>query len=259
MGVDVDLSSFDRLMSEPQRDDRGIDTRVQQFHRGTVTKDMRRDAFVFERSAASPDLVDVLPQQMLNGIRAERLTFPCGEKYVGALGRWPFQPGFQHRNGLLGEGRAAFLPSLADAAHVRAGVEGEGFAPQADQLRKSQTRLQGQKQQRVVAPAEPGAAVRGSHECLDLRTGQKAHLAPKMVLAWNGEDALKVSATRGLIQAGEMAKRTDGGETQITGTGAVVALLFEVVEESADKTDIEIRQIEAARWFAECFLCELEQ
>src|SRR5438094_4165383 len=49
MGVQIDLSGFDGLMPQPERNHRSIDTGLQQFHGGAVPQHVRRYSFVLQR------------------------------------------------------------------------------------------------------------------------------------------------------------------------------------------------------------------
>ena len=44
----VDLRRFDAFMPKPERDDRLIDSMMQQFHRRAVPENMRADAFSYQ-------------------------------------------------------------------------------------------------------------------------------------------------------------------------------------------------------------------
>src|SRR6185312_9470118 len=103
MRVSVDLSSFDRLVPKPQREQRRVGTSVQQLHRGAVPQHMRRNTLVLEGWAVLTDLVDIFAQQMLNGIGAEPRARQRREEDVAIFARRLFQPDLQHCDGRLGE------------------------------------------------------------------------------------------------------------------------------------------------------------
>src|SRR3546814_8400409 len=68
MSMEIGLRRQDRLMSEPQRDHRQVDTRLEQFHRGGVSKDMRRYPLVPPRWAMCTRRPDMLCEQILDEI-----------------------------------------------------------------------------------------------------------------------------------------------------------------------------------------------
>jgi hypothetical protein len=43
----------------------------------------------------------------------------------------------------------------------------------------------------------------------------------------------------------------DGGKTNIAAACAVIAFVFEMVEESAEESGVEVRQIDVCRWLAQ--------
>jgi len=50
--VQVDLGGLDRFVPKPQRDDGAVDSRLQEFHGGTVPEDLRRDTLLSEGLAS---------------------------------------------------------------------------------------------------------------------------------------------------------------------------------------------------------------
>src|SRR3546814_19195286 len=71
MSMEIGLRRQDRLMSEPQRDHRQVDTRLEQFHRGGVSKDMRRYPLVPQRWAMCTRRPAMPCEKNLDGDRAE--------------------------------------------------------------------------------------------------------------------------------------------------------------------------------------------
>jgi len=77
--MQIDLSSFHRLMPEPERDHRGIDTCLQQFHGRTVPQTVWRDVLLPQRRAALLGDDDVFGEQVLYGIGTEPPSMNVGE------------------------------------------------------------------------------------------------------------------------------------------------------------------------------------
>src|SRR3546814_232441 len=102
------------------------------------------------------------------------------------------QPSFQQRCRLAPQRRTSLLPTLAVAPDVRTGAEHHVLAPQADQLGGAQARLQRHQQDQVVAPPDPGRAVRGRDHCRDLLSIEEGDGPPDVALAGDGEDPLAV-------------------------------------------------------------------
>src|SRR6266498_540963 len=68
-------------------------------------------------------------------------------------------PRAKHARRRAGQRRAALLTTLAVAANVGAGAEGEVVDPQPGKFRQAQAGLDGEEEQRVVAATESGGRV----------------------------------------------------------------------------------------------------
>ena len=73
MRMEIGLRRMDRLLPEPKRDHRQVDTCPEQFHRGGVPKDVRRYPLVLQRwamrqCARRPNM---LGEQTLDRVGAE--------------------------------------------------------------------------------------------------------------------------------------------------------------------------------------------
>ena len=79
MGMQISLRRFDRLMTEPQRDDGAIDTRLQQLHRSAVPQHVRRHSCFFLARRA---LVALRQFAMPAGF------YWCAEFYAGQFESW---------------------------------------------------------------------------------------------------------------------------------------------------------------------------
>ncbi len=97
----------------------------------------------------------------LDGVVAEGSAAGAREdRLVGRLWQ-PVQPRPENAHDIAAQGRAAELPALAEAADVGAAAERDVRAPQGDQLRDAQARLDRDEQQRPIALSDPGARGRG--------------------------------------------------------------------------------------------------
>ncbi len=105
-----------------------------------------------------------------------QLTAGAGREQRVGWHACPFaHPDLEHGDGLSGEWRDSLLPALAESAQVSAGAELHVGAGQADHFGDAQAGLNGGEQQRVVAPAGPGRAVRACQERFDLPGVQERH------------------------------------------------------------------------------------
>jgi hypothetical protein len=97
---------------------------------------------------------------------------------------------------------------------MSAGAEVDGVPVEADQFGETQTRLDRDQQQDVVAAAEPRRPIGRGEDGLDLGARQEVHLSFVVALAWYREHALDQRTVHSLperydnvatLQAGVMA------------------------------------------------------
>lgn len=81
--MQVDLGCLVGFVSEPESDHRAVDPGRQQSHGAGVSQDMRSDTFGTERRTATLRHEDVLVDQALDSIAAERCSSPTGEQRAG--------------------------------------------------------------------------------------------------------------------------------------------------------------------------------
>ena len=72
--MDVDLGGFHGFMAEPKRDDRLVDTAMQELHRSAVAKGVRRDAFSSKAGTGLRGQVAVFSDQMFQSISAKAIS-----------------------------------------------------------------------------------------------------------------------------------------------------------------------------------------
>jgi hypothetical protein len=101
---------------------------------------------------------------------------------------------------LPGERGAALLAVLAETADMGASAQRDGALFELDGLGQPKTRLRGEVQQHVIAPADPCALVGRRQDRVDLGAGEKVHLALVVELAGDRQDALNLPAIGGLFE-----------------------------------------------------------
>ena len=69
--MEVDRGGVDAFMSEPQRDDRGVDSRFEQSHRGGVAQHVGGDVLGRQRRAFRCRGAVVACESVLDGVAAE--------------------------------------------------------------------------------------------------------------------------------------------------------------------------------------------
>lgn len=94
----------------------------------------------------------------------------------------------------------AFLPALSPAADMSPDTEVDIRPPQADELGHSQSGLHSQKQDGMVAAAEPSVSIRCGQERVDLLGGEEGDYSPLISLGRDGEDPLDQRGLLGVPQ-----------------------------------------------------------
>jgi integrase/recombinase XerD len=117
----IDLRGLHRLMSEPQRKNRTIHTRLQKIHCRGVPQAVNSDAPFLQRGTDFGCRHAMLGQQILHAVEAETFALGAGKEHVALTPLRFSKPGFQHGECGLGKRCAAFFAALADHAQVSAG------------------------------------------------------------------------------------------------------------------------------------------
>ena len=68
--MDIDLRRLDGCVTEPKRDDRLIDTALQQLHCRAMSEHVGTDAFASERWTGASGILTVLADEMLERVAA---------------------------------------------------------------------------------------------------------------------------------------------------------------------------------------------
>jgi hypothetical protein len=94
--------------------------------------------------------------------------------------------------------------------------------------------LHREQHQRVVAAAEPGAAIRGGEQRLDLLEGEVADAGLLVAFERDRHHPAGRGEVLGVAQGRVAVERVDRRQSCVAGPGAVASVLFEVGEERAD-------------------------
>ena len=132
-----------------------------------------------------------------------------------------------------------------------AGAERHVLSTESGQLGNPQARLDGDEEQRAVAPSDPGGGVGAVEEGLDLLLDEELHDPALKALARDGEHALTVQSVGRVGERDVAEERVECREARVSAAGAIAALAFKVVEELAQERGVEIRKHEARRGAAE--------
>ena len=129
---------------------------------------MRCDALARKRGTALSRGGGVLRHQVLDRILAETSTAGIGkDRLVGGRGTL-LQPSLENLGDIWAQGCAAELAPLALAANVGTGAKRHVLSTESGQLGNPQARLDGDEEQRAVAPSDPGGGAGAVEEGLDL-------------------------------------------------------------------------------------------
>ena len=155
-------------MSEPQRDDRSVDTGVQQLHGGSVPQGVRCYVLVAQRFTMPRGGRDVFGYKPFDGVDAESVTLPRRKQRGISLAVVLAQPDTQDHDSLSGQWRHALLTALAVHPDVGAAAEFDVGERERGEFADAQTGLHGEYEQGVVAAAVPAGSVGCIQQGIDL-------------------------------------------------------------------------------------------
>jgi hypothetical protein len=209
-----------------------------------MSEDVRRDLFGSNGRAPARRFGRVLGDEELHGVLAEHWSTATGKQWVGRSAASLREPDAQCRDAMSRERRDAFFAAFAVTADMRPVREDHIRALQPDELSHPQPGLDGECQERVVAPADPGGAVGALEQRDGLLSCEERDERPLEALLGDGEHALDRSGVLRVQEGRESEHRVDGGEAGVPRAGAVVALGFEVVQERTDERGVEITEVQ---------------
>ena len=121
------------------------------------------------------------------------------------------------------------------------GAQGDVLASQAGEFCRAQSGLHGQQQQSSIASSAPSVEVRRREQSIYFDWREEADRSAHVPFAWHGEHALRQGVVLRRMQRNVAKERMDSGETHVAAAGAVVALLFKMIEKGAKEPGIQIR------------------
>jgi hypothetical protein len=152
-----------------------------------------------------------------------------------------------HHHGGRGERGDPLFPALAQAADVRAGAQVNVSDDQAGELGGAQPGLAGQYQQCLVSPSGPGRQVGGGQQRGELVFGEVGDQRLVIPLGRDRQDPLDVGGVLGVAHRGVAEQGVDRGEPGVAGPDAVAALVFQVVQERADRLRVQVGDVQPGR------------
>src|SRR5438445_740218 len=148
-------------MAQPQRDHRWINPMGTQPHRGRMSKHMRTYRLLFQGGTGLLGALCVTGDEFFDRVATEWPTANARKHALTLCRQILSQPGLQHRGRVVAERRAPLFPSLPLAPDVCATPQDDILAPETDQFRDAQTRLDRDSRRSYVgSPAAVGVGVR---------------------------------------------------------------------------------------------------
>ena len=163
-----------------------------------------------------------------------------GEQWLLRLAVALLEPFAEDGDGLAGQRRGSLFPALPQDLNVWAGAEVRVLAAQAGELCDAQPGLDRERQQRVVATADPAGAVRRGEQRVDLFRGEVGDDCAVEPFGRDRDHARDQRGVLGVAQRGEAEHRMDRRQPRVASPGAVPAFVLEMVEERGDQRRVEI-------------------
>lgn len=198
-------------------------------------------------------------QALCDGVAAEEPSGAGAEEGVAAASGTFVQPGAQQV--LVGavERDGALFATFPLAADGGAAAQSDVVAVQAGEFGDAQAGLDGQGQHGLVPSSFPAFWIRCRQQGVDLRAGQERDGPLVEPLGWDVQDPLDEQGVFGVLEGGVGEQRPDRGQADVAGSGAVAALVFQVVEERGDHVRVQVVPVQLRRGGPGPMLDEAEQ
>jgi len=133
---------------------------------------------------------------------------------------------------------------------VCAGAEGDVSAVEPGDLRDTQSGLDSEREDGLVASAFPTGRVWSVEECLGFVVGEERDDGFVEPFLGDSEHTGDGRGVFGMAQGGVAEQRSDGGKAGVAGPGRVPALHFQMGQERGDRRGVEVIEAERARRLA---------
>ena len=101
--------------------------------------------------------------------------------------------------------------------------------------------------------------VRCGEQRIDFLAGKELDRPANVTLAGHGAHALRQATVLGCMQSDIAEERVNGCQTHVAAAGAVIAILYEMIEKVAEQRCIEIRHYQLRGSFTQPLLGVLQQ
>src|SRR6185312_1882561 len=177
---------------------------------------------------------------MLNGIGAESVAACTRKKDLSGVHPWFIEPCPDNGGNGFTERNRALLAAFADDLQVCGLAERQVLPRETGHFSQTQSGLNGQQHQRVVAPSCPRLLVWGGEERINLRPCEISNKASGVTLHGRRQNPLNLRASAGQLVRGEPKERTDGSEPKVTGSGAHASTALQIVQEGGNQRSVEL-------------------
>jgi hypothetical protein len=93
---------------------------------------------------------------------------------------------------------------------------------------------------RVVAPPEPGVAIRSGKQSIDFQTREETDERVREALAGDGEHALDLCRVGRQLKGSVTKERVNSGQPQVATANAQPLMLLEVIEKRCDQRCVDL-------------------
>ena len=126
----------------------------------------------------------------MDGVGTQPRPTGVREEYTSISSWWFPQPGFQDGDGRFRQRCASLFSTLPNDVEMRARPERDIISCEAGHFRQSESRLDSDEEERVIAPPKPRALIGRREQGFNLWTCEKVDQCPCEPLAGNGQYAL---------------------------------------------------------------------
>lgn len=189
-------------------------------------------------------------ESVFDRVAAETPAGAVREQRLPGLTATLGQPGFEHVDGERGQRGGPLFATLPGAVDVRAFLEMNVAAVEADDFRDPQPGLQREDEHRVVTSPRPSTSIRRGQKRVGFGLGEPADDVALVTLRRDREDPLNDGRVFGVPQRGVAEQRVDRSQTPVARARLVASFAFEVGEERSDQRRIEIADVQRGGLFA---------
>jgi hypothetical protein len=186
---------------------------------------MRRDLLAFQGRLCAGCCGGVPGEAPFDCVAAHRGSGTAREQGVSRLAGVLAEPAAEYFGGGRGERGYPLFAAFAGAGDVGSGAQ-ECVGPgEGGELGDPQPGLDGERQQRVVAPPGPGGGVGGGEQRGGFGFGEVGDELAVGPLGRDGRDALDDGGVVEVAQGREAEQRVDRGQPGVAGADAVAAVV----------------------------------